>query len=83
MQVLGFSEFRQNLSSTLDYVQNSHAPVIVKRGQNSAVILSLDDYNSHIETLYLMSNPANAQHLMRGIQAVNQQRVIQRDLIDD
>ncbi|STZ08727.1 Antitoxin YefM [Moraxella caprae] len=83
MQVMNYSEFRQNLASALDYVQDSHAPVIVKRGKNSAVVISLDEYNAFKETDYLLSNLANAEHLMRGVQAVKNRQLIQRDLIDD
>lgn len=83
MQVFGFNEFRQNLASALDYVEQTHAPVIIKHGKTSAVMLSLDDYNAHMETLYLLSNPHNAQHLLRGIEAVQKQKLIQKDLIDD
>lgn len=83
MQVLSYTEFRKNLASALDYVEDTHAPVIVKRGKNSAVVISLDDYNAFIETDYLLSNPANAEHLMRGIQAVKNRKLVQKDLIDD
>lgn len=83
MQVLSYTEFRKNLASALDYVEDTHAPVIVKRGKNSAVLISLDDYNALMETNYLLSNPANAEHLMRGIQAVKNHKLIQKDLIDD
>lgn len=76
MQVIDFAEFIQNLSSASDYVQNNHAPMMIKREQNLVEVLSLDDYNPHMETIYLMSNPANAQHLMRGIEAFNQQRCV-------
>ncbi|MGP1571894.1 MAG: type II toxin-antitoxin system Phd/YefM family antitoxin [Moraxella sp.] len=83
MQVLGFSEFRKNLASALDYVETAHAPVIVKRGNTSAVMLSLDDYNAHMETIHLLSNPANAMHLLKGIQEVAQGKTTQRALTDD
>lgn len=83
MQVMNYSEFRQNLASALDYVEDTHAPVIVKRGKTSAVLITLDEYNTFKETDYLLSNPANAEHLMRGIQAVKDRKLIQRDLIDD
>lgn len=39
--MLGFTEFRQNLASALDYVTGNHAPVIIKRGKSSAVMISL------------------------------------------
>lgn len=83
MQVLGFSEFRKNLASALDYVEDNHAPVIIKRGSTSAVMLSLDDYNAHMETIYLLSSPANALHLLKGIEQVAQGKTTQRALSDD
>lgn len=83
MQVLGFSEFRKNLASALDYVEDNHAPVIIKRGNTSAVMLSLDDYNAHMETIYLLSNPANALHLLKGVQEVAQGKTTKRALSDD
>lgn len=79
MQVLGFSEFRKNLASALDYVEDSHAPVIIKRGSASAIMLSLDDYNAHMETIYLLSNSANALHLLKGVgQVAAQGKTTQR-----
>lgn len=83
MQVLGFSEFRQNLASALDYVEQNHAPVIVKRGKSCAVVISLDEYNALNETDYLLASHANAKRLRQGIAQYQQQKTIQRDLIDD
>ncbi|STY93563.1 type II toxin-antitoxin system Phd/YefM family antitoxin [Moraxella bovis] len=80
---MNYSEFRQNLASALDYVQDSHAPLIVKRGKHSAVVISLDEYNAFKETDYLLSNPADPEHLMRGVQAVKNRQLTQRDLIED
>lgn len=83
MQVFGFSEFRKNLASALDYVETAHAPVIIKPGNSSAVMLSLEDYNAHMETIYLLSNPHNALHLLKGMQAVAKGKTTQRMLTDD
>lgn len=83
MQVLGFTEFRQNLASALDYVEQNHAPVLIKRGKSTAVVISLDEYNALNETDYLLASQANTNHLMRGIQAVKNHKLIQKDLIDD
>lgn len=83
MQVYGFTEFRQNLARALDYVAQNHAPVIIKRGKTTAVMISLDEYNAYRETDYLLSSPANAERLMRGVQAVNNANLIHKDLMDD
>jgi len=34
---------------------------------NKAVLMSLDEFNSWQETLYLLSSPANAEHLRKSI----------------
>lgn len=83
MQVMNYSEFRQNLASALDYVEDTHAPVIIKRGKTSAVLITLDEYNTFKETNDLLSSPANAEHLMHGIQAVKSRQLIQKGLVDD
>jgi len=39
-----------------------HEPYIIHRADNNhVVVLSLDDFNAWQETLYLLSNPTNAQ----------------------
>lgn len=83
MQVLGVSEFRSNLAATLEYVQDSHSPVFIKSGQNTAVLISLDDYNSHVETLYLLANKTNASRLLRSIESVAKSEVFNHELVDD
>lgn len=82
MQVMNYSEFRQNLASALDYVEDTHAPVIVKRGKTSAVVMSLDEYNSHMETIHLLSSHTNAERLKQSIEQYKQHKTIQRELID-
>ncbi len=83
MQVMGFSEFRKNLAGALDYVQQTQAPMIITRqGGASAVVMSLEEYNAHQETLYLLSNPYNADHLMRAVRAVKDAQLVQKGLVD-
>jgi antitoxin YefM len=68
MDTTTFSDFRANLKSILDKTSDNHEPLIVTRQQGEAVVvLSLSDYNSHKETVSLMSNPANAIKLMQSI----------------
>jgi antitoxin YefM len=51
------------------------------KGQK-VVILSLDEFNSWQETLYLLSNPANADHLRRSTQEDESGKAIERKLIE-
>ena len=69
MKVVSYSHARNSLKSILDgVVQDANVTVISRRdAEGDAVVMSLDSYNSIMETLYLTSNPANAAALARAI----------------
>lgn len=69
MKVVSYSHARNSLKSILDgVVQDADVTVISRRdAEGDAVVMSLDSYNSIMETLYLTSNPANAATLARAI----------------
>jgi antitoxin YefM len=68
MEAVSYSELRQTLKARMDKVCADHAPLLVTR-QNGApvVMMSLAEYESLEETLHLLSNPANAERLLRSI----------------
>ena len=69
MKVVTYSHARNALKSVLDgVVQDADVTIISRRdAEGDAVVMSLDSYNSIMETLYLTSNPANAAHLAKSI----------------
>ena len=69
MKVVTYSHARNALKSVLDnVVRDADATIISRRdAEGDAVVMSLDSYNSIMETLHLLSNPANAAHLARSI----------------
>lgn len=72
MDVITYSAARANLARTMDRVCNDHAPLIITRNREQAVVmLSLEDYNALEETAYLLRSPANAQRLLSAIQELN------------
>ena len=82
MNVLTFSETRASLKSVMDDVCKDHTPTIVSRVNGEHVVmLSLADFNSMQETMYLLSSPANAQHLMESIAQLKAGKSQPRDLI--
>lgn len=58
----------KDLPSLLDQVCQSHLPVRISRAEAEAVVvMPLTEYNSLLETAYLLQSPANSERLMRSI----------------
>jgi antitoxin YefM len=63
-------------------VNDADVTVIARRDAPDAVVMSLDTFNSLMETVHLLRSPANAAHLARSIAQYHQGKVKQRDLVD-
>ncbi len=64
-----YTAARENLASTIDRVCEDHAPVVITRNRDQAVVmLSLSEYESLEETAHLLRSPANARRLVRSIE---------------
>lgn len=80
---VNYTEFRQNLAAHMDEVCDSRAPLTVTRqGGRSVVVMAEEEYESLLETLHLLSSPANAERLMRSIADANDGRTAEHDLIE-
>ena len=83
MRVVSFSEARKHLKSVLDTVNDdANATIVTRRDADDAVIMSLDYYNSLMETVYLLKSPANATHLAESIAQYKAGKTVTRELID-
>ena len=68
MRVVNFSYARNNLKKLIaDIVDGEDFIVISRRDAPNAVLLSLDSFNSLMETVHLLKSPANAAHLARSL----------------
>ena len=68
MKVITYSEARSSLKSVLDQVNDdADVTVISRRDGADAVVMSLDHYQSIMETMHLLSTPANAAALSRAV----------------
>ena len=68
MDIISYTAVRAKLAEAMDKVNDDHRPVIITRQRGKpAVLLSLDDFNSYVETDYLLSNPKNAARLAKGV----------------
>ena len=75
MDTLSYSELRANLKDAIDRAVNDHEPIVVKRARGlDAVLLSKDDYDSLIETAYLLRSPANAKRLLTAAKRTGKSR---------
>lgn len=84
MKIVTFSEARNQLKTVLDRVVNdADYTVITRRDAEDTVVMSLEYFNSLLETVHLLKSPANATHLERSIAQYRQGQVTQKDLLDE
>jgi len=84
VRIVNFSEARNNLRAVIDrVVEDADVTVIARRDAPDAVLMSLDHYNSLMETVHLLGSPANAAHLAKSIAQARAGQAQRRDLIDD
>lgn len=61
------TNFRKNIFSILEQTIKYNEPVNIKTKAGNAVIISEEDYNGLIETLYLSSNPKMKEKIISGL----------------
>ncbi|TLX72376.1 type II toxin-antitoxin system prevent-host-death family antitoxin [Labilibacter sediminis] len=83
MIAANYSEFRNDLKSYLDDVEENNETLIIKRKSGKgAVMISLEEYNSIMETMHLLSSKKNADRLYDSIQQLKSGETIQPKLED-
>ena len=84
MQVVNFTEARNNLKSIFDDVyHNSEAVIVNRKNAENVVIISLDDYNALNETEYLLRSENNRKRLLKSIASAKAGRVEEHELIEE
>jgi antitoxin YefM len=83
VDAITYTSVRANLAKTMDRVCNDHEALIITRnGEQSVVMLSLEDYKALEETAYLLRTPANARRLLSAVSQLNEGRGAERDLAE-
>ncbi|MDE7149951.1 MAG: type II toxin-antitoxin system prevent-host-death family antitoxin [Bacteroidales bacterium] len=73
MRTANYSELRNNLKHYLDGVINDSEPLLVHRsGNESVVVISLEEYNAIKETEYIMKSPAMMEVIRQGEAEIQQ-----------
>jgi len=82
---LSKSDFINNIDNELDFIGNNNSnQIIIKRpkGKGNIVILSEAEFNSMQETLYLLTNKKNREHLLKSIQQLKDGKTVKVKLKD-
>jgi antitoxin YefM len=83
MRVISFSEARNRLKDVIDrVVEDADVTVISRRDAPDAVVMSLETFNSWMETVHLLRAPANATHLAKSIGQLRAGKSAPHSLID-
>lgn len=83
MNVTTISKFRKNTKDYFDQVIEDKDTLLITRSDGqTVVVMTLDDYNSKIETDYLNSSEANRKHLEKSITQARAGKVEKHDLIE-
>jgi len=81
MDAITYSAARANLATTMNRVCQDHEPLIITRnGDQSVVMVSLEDYQALEETAYLLRNPTNARRLLSAAAQLAAGKGVKRDL---
>lgn len=81
MTAISYTAARENLASTMDKVCEDHAPIIITRNRDQAVVMmSLADYEAMEETTYLFKHPKNAKRIMSAIAQLDAGKGVERSV---
>ena len=84
MDAVSYSDLRENMKTYMDKVyDDKDALIITRKDKKNIVLISIDEYNSLIETNYLLSNEENADHLRKSINQYRNGKTKKRELLND
>ena len=81
MRTSNYTDFRKNLKKHLDTVISDNDALVINRSDNSAVVvISLEEYNSIMETEYIMASPETVADIERSRQEIKEGKGIEVDI---
>jgi len=67
MKTINVTNARKELYKLIDQVQDAHEPVYITGKNNSAVLISEEDWRAMEETMYLTSIPGMRESIIEGL----------------
>jgi len=84
MDVITYSDLRRNLKTYMDKVYYDYEPLLIARkNSENLVLLSVHEYNSLIETDYLLRDEANAKHLKKSVEQHKNGHLQKHELLEN
>ncbi|PRO66084.1 type II toxin-antitoxin system Phd/YefM family antitoxin [Alkalicoccus urumqiensis] len=80
MSVMNYSNARKNFKQLIEKVNDDKEAITITTKERNAVLISEEEYNQYMETIYLISNPSNADRLSESIQQLNDQNTTTVDI---
>lgn len=80
MTVMNYSNAQKNFKRLIDKVNEDKEAVIITTKEKNAVLISEDEYNQYLETIYLLNNPSNVKHLSESMNQLNQEQTTNVDI---
>ena len=83
MNTTTINSAKQNLENLIEQVESDAEPILIMLDENrKAVLMSEREFNSWQETIYLLSNPANAEHLRKSLAEADSGLISEKELIE-
>ncbi len=83
MLVANISDFRKDIKKYFDGVVNDFQTLIINRGKDTVVVMSLEEYNSLNATHHEMSSKANKEWLDASIESMKAGRTVTLEKLED
>jgi antitoxin YefM len=83
MDIVNYTDARQNLKGVMDRVVADMTEIVVTRQNGEAVVMvSLAEWNAINETLHLLSSPKNAERLLTAIRELEEGAGTEHELVE-
>ena len=81
MTTMTITNFRKNIYSLVENTVKFNEPVNITTKEGNAVMISEDEYNGLIETLYLTSIPGMREKLTEGLDTTLDETVSEEEVL--
>lgn len=83
MFAVNYSTLRDNMKEYFDRISEGFETMIVTRKNMNMVVMSEASYNSLIETIYLLKDKHNYDHLMKSINEYRKGKTAAHELLEN